>query len=143
MNENLPLGAHLVTPRGWYSHHGIYVGNGRVVHYSGFCNAFHRGPVQEVSVAEFEYGHGFEIRLHSDARHSPAEIAARARGRLGENRYRLFANNCEHFCQWCVTGCARCEQIEQLLSLPVAIARRAAGAVYALASLVRLPSASL
>src|SRR5207247_9617187 len=100
-------------------------------------------PAEEVSLAEVEVGHAFEIRTHAEARYSPAEIAARARARLGENRYRLLANNCEHFCQWCVTGCARCEQIEQLLSLPVAIARRAAGAVYALASLVRLPRASL
>ena len=31
MDNNIPLGAHLVTPRKWYSHHGVYVGNGRIV----------------------------------------------------------------------------------------------------------------
>jgi Lecithin retinol acyltransferase len=28
--EEPPLAAHLITPRALYTHHGIYVGNGRV-----------------------------------------------------------------------------------------------------------------
>jgi len=31
----LPLGAHLSTSRFGYTHHGVYAGHGRVVHYSG------------------------------------------------------------------------------------------------------------
>ena len=38
-NEEPPLGAHLITPRFAYSHHGVYVGAGTVVHYGAF--AFH------------------------------------------------------------------------------------------------------
>ncbi|MBV9702983.1 MAG: lecithin retinol acyltransferase family protein, partial [Methylobacteriaceae bacterium] len=30
--EEPPLGAHLITPRFTYQHHGIYVGGGLVVH---------------------------------------------------------------------------------------------------------------
>src|SRR5882762_7929917 len=44
------LGAHLVTPRGAYSHHGIYVGKGKVVHYAGLARSLHRGPVEEVTM---------------------------------------------------------------------------------------------
>ncbi|EFL5564207.1 hydrolase, partial [Escherichia coli] len=29
------LGAHLSSDRPGYTHHGIYVGNGKVIHYSG------------------------------------------------------------------------------------------------------------
>ena len=36
-NEEPPLGAHLVTPRFAYSHHGVYVGGGAVVHYAAFA----------------------------------------------------------------------------------------------------------
>ena len=126
MNETLPIGAHLVTPRSWYDHHGIYIGNGRVVHYAGYCHGYHAGPVEEISLAEFERGLGFRIRPHDGARYSREEIAARARSRIGENGYRLFANNCEHFCEWCVSGRSRSRQIERLIAIPRLAARRIA-----------------
>ena len=34
MNDEPSLGAHLISPRNGYSHHGIYVGSGRVIHYA-------------------------------------------------------------------------------------------------------------
>jgi hypothetical protein len=27
--------------------------------------------------------------------------------RLGERRYRILTNNCEHFCEWCLNGASR------------------------------------
>ncbi len=33
-----PLGAHLIVKHFGYSHHGIYAGRGRVIHYSGFAH---------------------------------------------------------------------------------------------------------
>ena len=42
-------GAHLVTPRCGYTHHGIYVGGSRVVQYGGLSWGLRRGPVEEVS----------------------------------------------------------------------------------------------
>src|ERR1700693_2534039 len=36
-------GTHLVTPRHGYHHHGIYVGEGRVMHYGGLWGALSRG----------------------------------------------------------------------------------------------------
>jgi len=32
------------------------------------------------------------------------EILSRAYSRLGEDRYNLIFNNCEHFASWCATG---------------------------------------
>ena len=124
MNDTLPIGAHLVTPRKWYEHHGIYVGNGRVVHYSGYCHGLHAGPVEETSLGDFERGEGFRVRNHARCFFSGREIAARAIARVGENGYRLLANNCEHFCEWCVTGRSCSPQVERLLSLPRMAARR-------------------
>jgi len=51
-------------------------------------------------------------------------VVARARSRLGENRYRLTTNNCEHFCEWCLSGESRSEQVERIV-------RRAHAAVLA------------
>lgn len=123
--QTLPLGAHLVTRRRAYSHHGIYVGDGRVVHYEGLSLGIHRGPVKEVSIDEFADGHEVTIRAHPGARYFGEQVAARARSRLGEDRYRLITNNCEHFCEWCINGLSRSEQVERLAALPHGAARLA------------------
>ncbi|WP_420996724.1 lecithin retinol acyltransferase family protein [Cupriavidus sp. 30B13] len=113
-----PLGAHLVTERRGYAHHGIYVGAGKVVHYAGFAGSLHRGPVEEVSVASFAAGHAVSVKANPCARYVGLEAVARARSRLGEDNYRLLTNNCEHFCSWCLLGEARSEQVEACLHHP-------------------------
>ncbi|MBN3803998.1 lecithin retinol acyltransferase family protein [Paraburkholderia sp. Ac-20336] len=115
---DLPIGAHLVTQRNGYEHHGIYVGNGRVVHYAGFASSAHRGPVEEVEIARFAAGHPLSIRPTPSARYAGDEAVRRARSRLGENRYRLLTNNCEHFCAWCLLGESRSEQVHCCLRHP-------------------------
>jgi hypothetical protein len=120
---DMPLGAHLVTSRSGYTHHGIHVGGGKVVHYAGLCRSLNRGPVEEVPLAAFACGRPVAVKRDLAA-HFPAEVVvARARSRLGENRYRIATNNCEHFCVWCLCGESRSEQIERLLARPRAIAR--------------------
>ena len=42
----------------------------------------------------------------------PGVTLARALGRLGEQRYNLIFNNCEHFAHWCKTGRHRSAQVE-------------------------------
>jgi len=112
------LGAHLVTQRAGYSHHGIYVGNGKVVHYSGLCMSLHRGPVEEVTLERFAAGHQVLVALDQQARYTGVEAVQRARSRLGEDHYRLLTNNCEHFCTWCVCGKARSEQVRACVAHP-------------------------
>lgn len=46
--------------------------------------------------------------------HSPAEIVASARARLGEGGYNLIHNNCEHFVYECAFGEKRCTQEEEV-----------------------------
>jgi len=116
--SDFALGTHLVTLRRSYSHHGIYVGGGKVVHYAGFSSGIHRGPVKEVSLTEFASGRAISVKPVVDPRFSGAQVAARARSRLGEDRYRLTTNNCEHFCTWCVYGESRSEQVETFRASP-------------------------
>jgi Lecithin retinol acyltransferase len=51
--------------------------------------------------------------------HRPSEIVRRARSRIGEDDYRLLTNNCEHFCNWCVSGVSRSAQAERSWLLPL------------------------
>jgi len=115
-NEEPPLGAHLITSRFAYTHHGVYVGAGAVVHYGAFAHHWHRGPVEEVSLSGFAHGHPVWVRPTGPDALRCEEIVQRARSRLGENRYRLLSNNCEHFSEWCVNGEHRSPQVDRLLA---------------------------
>ena len=115
-----PRGAHLATMRHGYSHHGVYIGGGRVVHYAGLSGGLWQcGPVEEVSLLRFGHGNAIRVVEHGTPAYSPEEIVRRARSRLGEDDYRLLTNNCEHFCNWCVCGVSRSAQIRQPLRLPL------------------------
>ena len=108
------MGAHLIAARVGYCHHGIYAGGGKVVHYSGFCRRWHSGPVEEVSLAGFAERQPIRIVRHPDPGFTPSEIVERARSRIGEHDYRLLTNNCEHFCNWCISGLSYSDQAERL-----------------------------
>jgi Lecithin retinol acyltransferase len=109
-----PIGAHIVTPRWAYTHHGIYIGEGRVVQYGGLSRGLRRGPVEEVSLLRFAQGREIRVRFEESSHFDRKEVICRARLRLGENRYHLLKNNCEHFCEWCVRGDPRSYQVDEL-----------------------------
>lgn len=113
-----PLGAHIVTPRRGYMHHGIYVGQGRVVQYRGLARGLCTGPVEDVSLAQFAHGHTLRVRAEASPCFDSAEVVRRARSRIGENRYRLLTNNCEHFCEWCLRAEPRSYQVDEWFSRP-------------------------
>lgn len=132
--RDLPLGAHLATPRGAYVHHGIYVGEGRVVHYGGLAHGLRAGPIEAVSMEQFTQGRPLRM-LFENSRFSSAEVVQRALSRIGEDRYRILTNNCEHFCEWCVQGEPRSYQVDRWISWPLRVLRNA---VKVAASLWRL-----
>jgi len=111
-DDVLPLAAHVVSSRTGYTHHGIYVGDGKVVHYAGLSRGWRHGPVEEVSLTEFSRGRPVRVRPHLKSPFDCSDVVARARSRLGEDRYRILSNNCEHFCEWCVCGESRSAQFE-------------------------------
>ena len=48
----------------------------------------------------------------------PADtVVLRARRRLGERKYSLFHNNCEHFALWCKTGISSSGQVKKTLGM--------------------------
>ncbi len=117
-SQEPPLGSHLVTPRRGYLHHGIYVGGCKVVHYSGLAHGLRGGPVEEVSLSRFASRQCVWIRSSAPSGFNVREVICRARSRVGEDRYRLLTNNCEHFCEWCLRGTPRSLQVEAWLAWP-------------------------
>jgi hypothetical protein len=112
-----------------YAHHGIYVGDGNVVHYGALMYDIIRKPVEEVTLQTFAGGRPIFVIAHAEACLDPAEIISRARSRLGEKNYRLLTNNCEHFCEWALHGVARSFQVETSLAFPRMLGERVQGAI--------------
>jgi hypothetical protein len=121
--EQLLAGTHLIIYRRGYTHHGIYLGDGRVAHYAGRIK-YPQGLIEEISLAEFSEGRALRAKILQTGRFKGNEIVRRARSRLGERRYHLLRNNCEHFCNWCRLGENRSLQVESLTA-PVRLVRSA------------------
>ena len=119
--EEPPLAAHLITVRRGYTHHGLHVGQGRIVHYAGLAGGLRGGTVEEVSLDQFARGHAVGVRIDSPPRFETEDVIRRARSRLGENRYHVLRNNCEHFCEWCLSGVSRSPQVESMLGRAAAL----------------------
>ncbi|CNI43793.1 NC domain [Yersinia massiliensis] len=120
----ITLGAHLLSTRTGYTHHGIYVGGGKVVHYAGLANGLSKGAICETAIEDFNLNRDEIIvikHIDEDVRFSPTAIVKRAKDRLGENEYNLIFNNCEHFATWCVTGKAESQQVKKKILYTVKI----------------------
>ena len=100
---------HLQVPRrhGLFTHHGIDLGDGTVAHYLEGREIL-RSPVDE-----FSRGQPLSVVSYPEDGCSPVGVTLRrAMGRIGEQRYNLLFNNCEHFAHWCKTGRHRSAQVE-------------------------------
>ena len=109
-HKKFKVGCHLKAGRLLYEHHGIYIGEGLVIHY-----AFDGITVD--TVEKCARGEIMEEVPHFDSPYTGEEIRKRAFSRLGEDRYDLVSNNCEHFANWCCTGEAESEQVEEAVRL--------------------------
>lgn len=103
---------HLQAPRqhGLFLHHGIDLGDGTVAHYLEGREIL-RSPLQD-----FSRGEPISAVSYPVGACSPVGVTLRrAMGRIGEQRYNLLFNNCEHFAHWCKTGRHRSAQVEDWL----------------------------
>lgn len=89
-----------------YEHHGIDCGDGTVIHYRKTDTA----EVSRTSMALFCQGKPITIQVQPVAL-LPERVVERAMSRLGERKYDLLTNNCEHFATWCKTGRNESEQL--------------------------------
>jgi hypothetical protein len=102
----------LLNLQGAYEHHGIDCGDGSVIHY--------RKPseiVQKTSLETFARGGTIYIRDYTRTGYYFISdvVVQRAESRLGEQKYNLIFNNCEHFATWCKTGLSISQQIQEFI----------------------------
>ena len=112
--DALVPGTELIVDRLAYRHHGIYLGEGLVAHYVGRVRYPH-GLIEAVPLRSFAGNRRVRVgRRPAESLHGEA-VVRRARSRLGERRYAILSNNCEHFCSWCQVGESRSKQVDGLL----------------------------
>jgi hypothetical protein len=103
----------LLNLQGIYEHHGIDCGDGSVIHY--------RKPsetIEQTSIETFARGNPIYIRKYEAGFYFIADVVvSRAQSRLGEQKYNLLFNNCEHFATWCKTGFSDSQQIRDFIPL--------------------------
>jgi len=125
---NLPeIGSHLKTPRLGYTHHGIYVGNYKVVHYAGLADGLNSAPVKETTFEKFLNGNSYDIVSHPNSKYSNEEIVERAYSRIDENNYGIIGNNCEHFTNWCIDNINTSQQVGACVNTVVNTALKTLG----------------
>lgn len=124
-----PIGSHLISPRTAFNHHGLYAGNGKVIHYSGMARTLsgrdflklphliRYGSVVKTSMKRFCDGHGFRVVEHPHAKFRGEEAVLRAKKRLYERSYYLYGNNCEHFVNWCIDDTFKSPAVTRMLFL--------------------------
>lgn len=104
IKQEYELADHLFIRRGPYTHHGIYIGDGQVIHYSP--SGTDMIEIHPVDLEEFADGHTVYClsRNQSPLTYTPREAVDRAWERVGEENYNLIINNCEQFVRWCRCG---------------------------------------
>jgi hypothetical protein len=115
--EDLSSGDHIYVNRkgSLYSHHGIYAGKGRVVHYKGAVRE-KQDPTVIISTIDTFLNNG-RLRLRSYKKRLPhSETLQIAKKHLDKKAYSLVFNNCEHFATYCVTGKKKSRQVRRIIS---------------------------
>lgn len=119
------MGDHIRVKRmhGIYTHHGIYVSDNEVIHFTGTDDDNIMDSSKNMVISSdlnfFLKGGELEVKEYTDEEfqdlYAPDQIVAYARSCLGDDGYNLIFNNCEHFANVCTLGRFRSHQVERLL----------------------------
>ena len=116
IEKDLNQGDHIYVKRKGmlYSHHGIYAGKGRVIHFKGAVKEKKDPVVIKTDIENFLNGGKLKRRDYKK-RLSHAETLRIARDHLSKKGYSLAFNNCEHFAAYCATGKKRSAQVRNVV----------------------------
>lgn len=109
-----------ILPGMTYYHHGIYIGEGRVIQFGSRAEVLdvNQAEVLESSLEGFIKTSDLEIASYTSEelkeKRSVSEIVEIAKSRLGEKGYSITENNCEHFCNEVMFDKKISYQIEEL-----------------------------
>ena len=107
---------------GLYCHHGIYVSDDEVIHFTGEDDDsvldWSKAKVISTSLERFLRGGEVEVKEYNDEEIAdlyPVDgIVNYARSCLGDGGYDLIFNNCEHFANACTLGKYRSRQVDDI-----------------------------
>lgn len=105
------VGDHLVVNRGGYTHHGVDLGDGTVIHFNGEPATKIDATIRRSSRWQFSLGNAVSICARPT---DPRPAVERAKASQGINGYNLLGSNCEHFASWAVSGVATSAQVREL-----------------------------
>jgi len=128
IEQDLGPGDHIYVRRNGllYSHHGIYAGDGNVIHYKG-DDKEKQDPTVIMTRLEIFLGGGKLRRRNYKKRLPYSESLRIAREHLSEKGYSLSGNNCEHFATYCATGKKKSRQVRRAVGSMAALTLAAAG----------------
>jgi len=109
--------------RGAYRHHGIDMGDGTVIHFSGEPLHQVEAKVCRIPMDAFlQGGRKVVVRYAEGIEVLPVEETLQlAEKHLDKTGYNLFRNNCEHFATYCKTGKKYSLQIKTYVRVGVTI----------------------
>lgn len=107
---DVAAGDHIFVRRLGYTHHGVEVADGLVIHFTGTPGSKRGAAIRQEPIEVFRSGGVVQVRRY-EQRLEPDVAVERAESKLGQSGYNLYANNCEHFARWCVTGNHRSSQV--------------------------------
>ena len=116
---------------GLYSHHGIDLGDGTVMHFSGEPLRQQDASICRVSLEDFLHGDELLVVGYGEEARSPEDVVAEALSHEGESGYDVCLNNCEHFATFCKTGLHKSRQVKRALKIVTGLAIMGGSAVLA------------
>ena len=114
----------------FYIHHGIYLGEGKVIHFTGSIREKVDPEVRKTDLSRFLKDGKLKRRNHKK-RLSPSETIRIAREQLSNKNFSMIWNNCEHFATYCATGKKKSRQVKIALYVLSTVAGTGA-ALYAM-----------
>ncbi len=91
-----------------YDHYGVYIGNGRIIHFareSGDLFGSDPATVLEADLDHFiDTSKCVYVVRYPGNEKSPMAVVKTAKLLLGTTHYNIIFNNCEHFAVYCKTG---------------------------------------
>ena len=116
IEKDLNPGDHIYVRRKGllYSHHGIYSGEGNVIHFKGALRE-KKDPIVIKTDLENFLNSGKLKRRNYKRRLPYDETLEIAQDHLSKKGYSLAFNNCEHFATYCATGKKRSAQVRNVV----------------------------
>ncbi|XP_065932534.1 phospholipase A and acyltransferase 3-like [Magallana gigas] len=114
--------------RSWYNHWAVYIGNEEIVHLKskeGMQLITIKGEVVIESVWDQVKDSRVDINNKLDTKHRPRsaqEIVQDAVSKIGNTKYNMFWQNCEHFATYCRYGVNSSQQVKDAVMLGLHIA---------------------